>query len=166
MNLGTISFDVVANVTTLERSTKQAVENVDKMADRFTAAGKRMQAVGRSMTRAITLPAAAFGGLSVKAFGDFNHAMIESTAIMETTERQSEQMAKIDRVDCVGPLMEALWEALPQEKRGAKGARAGDLAERAHHLVDAGDVVLVKGSKGSRVSLVADALRKLGRGRG
>lgn len=75
-------------------------------------------------------------------------------------------MASVDRVDCVGPLMAALWEALPLEKRGAKAQRAEDLAERAHHLVDAGDVVLVKGSKGSRVSLVADALRKLGRGRG
>ena len=37
-----------------------------------------------------------------------------------------------------------------------------DMAAEAHRLVDAGDVVLVKGSKGSRVSLVVDALRKLG----
>jgi UDP-N-acetylmuramoyl-tripeptide--D-alanyl-D-alanine ligase len=29
-------------------------------------------------------------------------------------------------------------------------------------LVDAGDVVLVKGSKGSKVSLIVDAIRKLG----
>jgi UDP-N-acetylmuramoyl-tripeptide--D-alanyl-D-alanine ligase len=28
--------------------------------------------------------------------------------------------------------------------------------------VDAGDILLVKGSKGSKVSLVVDALRKLG----
>jgi UDP-N-acetylmuramoyl-tripeptide--D-alanyl-D-alanine ligase len=33
---------------------------------------------------------------------------------------------------------------------------------RAHALVDAGDVVLVKGSKGSKVSLVVEAFRKLG----
>jgi len=31
-----------------------------------------------------------------------------------------------------------------------------------HRCVDAGDVVLVKGSKGSKVSLVVDVLRKLG----
>ncbi len=36
------------------------------------------------------------------------------------------------------------------------------LAARARHVADAGDVVLVKGSKGIRVSLVVDALRKLG----
>jgi len=29
-------------------------------------------------------------------------------------------------------------------------------------MIDAGDVVLVKGSKGSKVSLVVDAIRKLG----
>lgn len=75
-------------------------------------------------------------------------------------------MGEVDRVDCVGPLMASLWESLPRERRGAKVARAEELVERAHTLVDAGDVVLVKGSKGSRVSLVADALRKLGRGRG
>ena len=39
---------------------------------------------------------------------------------------------------------------------------AKTLAAEAHRLIDAGDVVLVKGSKGSRVSLVVDAIRKLG----
>jgi len=71
-------------------------------------------------------------------------------------------MASIDRVDCVGPRMRALWEALPEEKRGRCVESAGELAAEVHHIVDAGDVVLVKGSKGSRVSLVVDALRKLG----
>jgi UDP-N-acetylmuramoyl-tripeptide--D-alanyl-D-alanine ligase len=36
------------------------------------------------------------------------------------------------------------------------------MAEAAHHIADAGDVVLVKGSKGSKVSMVVDALKKLG----
>jgi UDP-N-acetylmuramoyl-tripeptide--D-alanyl-D-alanine ligase len=39
---------------------------------------------------------------------------------------------------------------------------AADLAAQARQLVDAGDIVLVKGSKGIKVSLVVDALRKLG----
>ena len=58
--------------------------------------------------------------------------------------------------------MRALWDALPQNRRGEWHDTAPALAARAHHLVDAGDVVLVKGSKGSKVSLVVDALRKLG----
>ena len=58
--------------------------------------------------------------------------------------------------------MKSLWEALPPRKRGFQVASAEDLVAKAHQLIDAGDVVLVKGSKGSRVSLVVDALGKLG----
>jgi UDP-N-acetylmuramoyl-tripeptide--D-alanyl-D-alanine ligase len=71
-------------------------------------------------------------------------------------------MAAIARVHCVGPRMRALHAALPAERRGEWAEAAETLARRAATLVDAGDVVLVKGSKGSRVSLVVDALRKLG----
>ncbi|MGA1274695.1 MAG: hypothetical protein ACO3XL_02350, partial [Gemmobacter sp.] len=39
------------------------------------------------------------------------------------------------------------------------------LAARVHHHGDAGDVVLVMGSKGSRVSAVAEALARLGEAR-
>ena len=45
---------------------------------------------------------------------------------------------------------------------GAK--RAAELAAAARSLVDAGDIVLVKGSKGIKCRLVVDALRKLGQG--
>lgn len=65
-------------------------------------------------------------------------------------------------VHCVGPRMRHLWEALPAAKRGESFDSAAALAARANRLVDAGDIVLVKGSKGSKVSLVVDALRKLG----
>ncbi|MCB1356436.1 MAG: UDP-N-acetylmuramoyl-tripeptide--D-alanyl-D-alanine ligase [Maritimibacter sp.] len=68
----------------------------------------------------------------------------------------------IDVVHCVGPRMRALWEKLPAERQGAWTETAEQMADRLRHLIDAGDVVLVKGSKGSRVSLVVDAVRKLG----
>ena len=67
-----------------------------------------------------------------------------------------------DIVHCSGPLMHHLWDAMPEEKRGLVVEDAQDLAAQAGRLVDAGDVVLVKGSKGSKVSLVVDAIRKLG----
>ncbi|WP_342076207.1 UDP-N-acetylmuramoyl-tripeptide--D-alanyl-D-alanine ligase [Yoonia sp. SS1-5] len=65
-------------------------------------------------------------------------------------------------IHCAGPLMHHLWQALPDDKRGVWAENAGDLAAKVSQLVDAGDVVLVKGSKGSKVSLVVDAIRKLG----
>jgi UDP-N-acetylmuramoyl-tripeptide--D-alanyl-D-alanine ligase len=71
-------------------------------------------------------------------------------------------MAEIDVVHCVGRRMRALWNALPEAKRGLCVKQAEDLVPRAHSFLDAGDVVLVKGSKGSRVSLVVEAIRKLG----
>ncbi|MDP2086533.1 MAG: UDP-N-acetylmuramoyl-tripeptide--D-alanyl-D-alanine ligase [Gemmobacter sp.] len=73
-------------------------------------------------------------------------------------------MARVDLVHCAGPRAHALWQALPPARRGEWHAEAADLAARIRGLVDAGDVVLVKGSKGIRVSLVVDALRKLGQG--
>lgn len=71
-------------------------------------------------------------------------------------------MAQLTLVHCVGPRMRHLWEALPEAKRGEHMDSAAALAARANRLVDAGDILLVKGSKGSKVSLVVDALRKLG----
>jgi UDP-N-acetylmuramoyl-tripeptide--D-alanyl-D-alanine ligase len=58
--------------------------------------------------------------------------------------------------------MKSLWDILPARQRGEWRESAAELAGRARLLVDAGDVVLVKGSKGSKVSLVVDALRRLG----
>jgi UDP-N-acetylmuramoyl-tripeptide--D-alanyl-D-alanine ligase len=69
----------------------------------------------------------------------------------------------LDIVHTAGVLMHHLHLALPHQKRGEWHDCAEKLAARAHHLLDAGDVVMVKGSKGSRASLVVDAIKKLGR---
>ena len=73
-------------------------------------------------------------------------------------------IADIDIIHCVGPRMNRFWQALPAVKRGDWTEEAKPMAARAHRLIDAGDVVLVKGSKGSKVSLVVDAIKKLGQG--
>jgi len=71
-------------------------------------------------------------------------------------------LQSLDLIHCAGPLMRHLWDALPEEKQGQWAATAAELVPYVTRLVDAGDVVLVKGSKGSKVSLVVDAIRKLG----
>ncbi len=73
-------------------------------------------------------------------------------------------LAAVDIVHCVGPRMAALHARLPRHQRGDCVDAAPDLVRRVRSLVDAGDIVLVKGSKGIKVSLVVDALRKLGQG--
>jgi UDP-N-acetylmuramoyl-tripeptide--D-alanyl-D-alanine ligase len=67
----------------------------------------------------------------------------------------------IAQIHCVGPRMRALYDVLPRRQKGEWVATAGELASHAKGLIDAGDIVLVKGSKGSYVSLVVDALKKL-----
>lgn len=72
-------------------------------------------------------------------------------------------LAAVTVIHCVGPRMRLLYDALPPRQRGIWVATAPELASLARSLIDAGDVVLVKGSKGAKVSLVAEALKKLGR---
>jgi UDP-N-acetylmuramoyl-tripeptide--D-alanyl-D-alanine ligase len=66
--------------------------------------------------------------------------------------------AKVDLVFAAGPLMKSLWEALPPARRGAYAETAAALAPQVVAAVRAGDVVMVKGSNGSKASLVVRAL--------
>jgi UDP-N-acetylmuramoyl-tripeptide--D-alanyl-D-alanine ligase len=70
-------------------------------------------------------------------------------------------MAQIDQVHCVGPLMQALWSVLPQEKRGHWAQTSDELAQRVGRDLDAGDVVLVKGSLSMGLGRVVDAIHKM-----
>ncbi len=68
------------------------------------------------------------------------------------------EAASIDLVFCAGPLMKSLWDALPPTRRGGYAETAADLAPRLAEVVKAGDLVMVKGSNGSKAGLVAQAL--------
>ena len=70
--------------------------------------------------------------------------------------------AKVDLVFCAGPLMRSLWEALPPTRRGGYAESAAELEPRLVEAIRPGDVVLVKGSKGSKASALAKALAGLG----
>jgi UDP-N-acetylmuramoyl-tripeptide--D-alanyl-D-alanine ligase len=66
--------------------------------------------------------------------------------------------AGADLVFCAGPLMQALWDALPAALRGGWAATAAELAVEVRDAVRPGDVVMVKGSNGSKARLIAAAL--------
>lgn len=86
----------------------------------------------------------------------------EDEAEMHRAMSQNPHLQNLDLIHCAGPLMRHLWDALPEAQKGQWTQTAAELVPKASRLVDAGDVVLVKGSKGSKVSLVVDAIRKLG----
>lgn len=60
-----------------------------------------------------------------------------------------------------GPRMAHLNAALSPAQRGTHVAQAQQLLAHLSNLIEPGDVVLVKGSKGSKVSLCVNALRNL-----
>jgi len=66
---------------------------------------------------------------------------------------------KVDLVFAAGPQMRALWEALPATRRGAHADSAAQLAPLVLAALAPGDTVLIKGSNGSRMSLILDALK-------
>ena len=75
-------------------------------------------------------------------------------------------VAQVDIIHCSGPLMKSLWERLSGDQQGIYTENADEMAAQVHNLIDAGDVVLVKGSKGSLVSKAVDAIRKMSQSQG
>jgi UDP-N-acetylmuramoyl-tripeptide--D-alanyl-D-alanine ligase len=65
----------------------------------------------------------------------------------------------IDLVFCAGPLMGHLYERLPAEKRGGFAKSSQELLPLLLKAVRGGDAVTIKGSLGSRMGPLADALR-------
>jgi len=69
--------------------------------------------------------------------------------------------AKVDLAFCAGPLMKSLWDALPPTRRGGYAETAAELAPQVARAAEPGDVVMVKGSNGSKAGAVAAALAAL-----
>lgn len=67
--------------------------------------------------------------------------------------------AAIDLVFCAGPQMARLFERLPEGNRGGYAATSGGLPELLLPALRPGDAVMVKGSLGSRMGAIVEALR-------
>ena len=66
----------------------------------------------------------------------------------------------VDLVFCCGPLMHSLWEALPASRRGGYAEDSSLLEPQVLPAIHAGDVVMVKGSLGSRMAPIVKALQR------
>jgi UDP-N-acetylmuramoyl-tripeptide--D-alanyl-D-alanine ligase len=67
---------------------------------------------------------------------------------------------QIDLVYCCGPLMRNLWDALSTGKRGGYADSAAGLEAQAVAAIRAGDAIMVKGSLGSKMKTIVNALEK------
>jgi UDP-N-acetylmuramoyl-tripeptide--D-alanyl-D-alanine ligase len=66
----------------------------------------------------------------------------------------------IDLVYCCGPLMRNLWDALSTGKRGGYADSADTLESQLVGAIRAGDAIMVKGSLGSKMKTIVNALEK------
>jgi UDP-N-acetylmuramoyl-tripeptide--D-alanyl-D-alanine ligase len=69
------------------------------------------------------------------------------------------EAADTDLVFASGPQMKALWDALPKSRRGAYAESSTALAPKLASALRPGDTVLVKGSLGSRMAVIVEALK-------
>ncbi|MGZ3352066.1 MAG: UDP-N-acetylmuramoylalanyl-D-glutamyl-2,6-diaminopimelate--D-alanyl-D-alanine ligase, partial [Xanthobacteraceae bacterium] len=66
---------------------------------------------------------------------------------------------EVDLVFCCGPLMRALWEALPSGRQGSYAEASTALEPQVLAAIQPGDAVMVKGSLGSRMAPIVKALQ-------
>jgi UDP-N-acetylmuramoyl-tripeptide--D-alanyl-D-alanine ligase len=66
----------------------------------------------------------------------------------------------VDLVYCCGPLMRNLWEALSTGKRGGYAESAASLEPQALGAIRPGDAIMVKGSLGSKMKTIVNALER------
>jgi UDP-N-acetylmuramoyl-tripeptide--D-alanyl-D-alanine ligase len=112
-----------------------------------------------SLSAGLATLAALGGGRRVAILGDMLELGADEIP-MHRDMAHDPSMVQVDLVHSAGPRMRHLHDALPPAKRGVWAETAEELAARVVDLVTPGDVVLVKGSKSSKISTVVDALRR------
>lgn len=100
------------------------------------------------------------GGRRIAVLGDMLELGKESGALHANLELPL-KAANVDLVYTCGQHMKKLYETLPANQQGAHKETSKELAEIVPDVLAPGDVVMVKGSLGSKMGLVVEALRAL-----
>ena len=100
------------------------------------------------------------GGRRIAALGDMLELGADERAYHAGLATPLQESG-VDLVFAAGPRMGALIEALPPALRGGYAQSSDALIPQVAGALRAGDVVLVKGSNGSRMRVVVEALAKL-----
>jgi len=98
-------------------------------------------------------------GRRIAILGD----MLELGATSPALHRGLAEVVKandIDLVYCCGPLMRNLWDALSPGKRGGYAESAASLEAQAVSAIRAGDAIMIKGSLGSKMKTIVNALER------
>jgi UDP-N-acetylmuramoyl-tripeptide--D-alanyl-D-alanine ligase len=154
--------DSLAALGSFEPLEGRGAEKTIRLAkDAFTLIDESYNANPISMASAIaTLGARRADGRKIVALTDMLELGAEGAGFHAALAEPLAE-AKVDLVFCAGPLMKSLWDALPPTRRGGYAETAADLAPLVARAVEPGDVVMVKGSNGSKAGLIAQALAQL-----
>ncbi|MGE0008484.1 MAG: UDP-N-acetylmuramoylalanyl-D-glutamyl-2,6-diaminopimelate--D-alanyl-D-alanine ligase [Parvibaculaceae bacterium] len=98
------------------------------------------------------------GGRRIAVLGDMLELGREAEALHAELAGAVDE-AKVDVLYACGPLMAHLWDRIPPGRRGAYAEKSDGLAASLLGGLKAGDVVMVKGSLGSRMGPLVDAIR-------
>ncbi|MEM8579216.1 MAG: cyanophycin synthetase, partial [Pseudomonadota bacterium] len=100
-------------------------------------------------------------GRRIAFLGDMKELGPAEAEMHKSLNRAVEDV-QLAQIHCIGPLMRHLWEALPEPQRGLHVDTAAEMLPHLPRLLDAGDVVLAKGSLGMKLGTIVDAIRKMG----
>lgn len=70
------------------------------------------------------------------------------------------EAARIDKVFACGPFMKVLFDSLPTETRGAYAEKSESLIAPLLAAIQPGDVIMIKGSLGTRMAPIVEAVKK------
>lgn len=110
-----------------------------------------------SMAAALALLGAA-KGRRIAVLGDMLEMGSQSSAHHAGLGAAIES-SRVDIVFLCGIQMKALWDALPASRRGGYAATSTELAPLLIAALQKGDTVLVKGSLGSKMAVIVEALK-------
>lgn len=144
------------------RGTRQSLRLGPDTTDRFELLDDAYNANPTSIAAALDVLAACIpAGQRIAVLGDMLELGSDETTLHASLASHP-AMTGLAKVHCVGPRMQHLWQALPPDRRGVWCEQAAELAGQVGSLAGPGDVVLVKGSLGSKLRLVVDALKEMG----
>jgi UDP-N-acetylmuramoyl-tripeptide--D-alanyl-D-alanine ligase len=99
-----------------------------------------------------------WGGRRIAVLGDMLE-LGETGPALHAGLLEPMDAAKVDVLYAAGPLMANLWDRVPSGRRGAYAATSETLRDAVLAGLKPGDVVMIKGSLGSRMGPLVEAIR-------
>jgi len=152
---------VLAAVTAIGADPRRAAEALTGL-EELPGRGRRHELSWRSGRLTLidesynASPAAVCAALAV--LGDMLE-LGEATARLHCELADPLAAAKVERVFLVGRAVAALYDALPESRRGGLWPTVGEAIPELLRFLRAGDVVMIKGSRGIGLDLIVERLR-------